>query len=265
MDDKDAGGYGSASLKAWVSNPQFTIMRKGFDPLEVRGYVTRTRNLIAALEARLAELTLDDEEGVKAPVAGVEPVVDRLANVLREAEASARALRDDARREAGRMVEDARQEASAIVAEAMAKASHVQQQATEVLRKSRSAADAFSARWVEHREPLVNELSDLRERLRVVLDSLALMPEPPSTHDEPLTASVETGAPIEELPSADRPSIEQAADIGQEALDRGEVVAQDVEDAAVPTVRREGQRHAGELKQSVREAASELGDTIHTP
>lgn len=106
------------------------------------------------------------------------------------------------RRESGRVVEEARQEASAIVAEARTRASHVQQQATKALQRSKDAADTFNARWVEYREPLVHELSDLRERLRVALDSLALMPEPPSTHDEPLIASVEAGA-MEELTSAE--------------------------------------------------------------
>jgi len=168
----------------------------GLSDEEVEQITKRTLDHLAKLES-------DDGGSAQAPpTAGVEPVVDRLANVLREAETSARALREDARRESGRVVEEARQEASAIVAEARTRASHVQQQATKALQRSKDAADTFNARWVEYREPLVHEVSDLRERLRVALDSLALMPEPPSTHDEPLIASVEAGA-MEELTSAE--------------------------------------------------------------
>ncbi len=62
----------------------------GLSDEEVEQITKRTLDHLAKLES-------DDGGSAQAPpTAGVEPVVDRLANVLREAETSARALREDA-------------------------------------------------------------------------------------------------------------------------------------------------------------------------
>jgi ElaB/YqjD/DUF883 family membrane-anchored ribosome-binding protein len=56
----------------------------------------------------------------------------------------------------------------------------------------------------------------------------------------------------------------KAAETGQEALSRGQQVAQDVAQAAAQTAKESGSRHAGDLADSARGNAAEAADTARS-
>jgi hypothetical protein len=62
-------------------------------------------------------------------------------------------------------------------------------------------------------------------------------------------------------PKADQVK-QQAAELGQEALERGKVVAQETVETAASAARSEGQRQAQELKQSAQSRAPEMREGV---
>ena len=62
-------------------------------------------------------------------------------------------------------------------------------------------------------------------------------------------------------PTADRVK-QQAAELGEEALERGKVVAEETVEAATETAKNEGRRHAEQVKASAQERAPELREGI---
>jgi hypothetical protein len=62
-------------------------------------------------------------------------------------------------------------------------------------------------------------------------------------------------------PKADQVK-QQAAELGQEALERGKTVAQETVESATAAARSEGQRQAQELKQSAQSRAPELREGV---
>jgi cell division septum initiation protein DivIVA len=163
--DRDGTGSGGALPVEAIAGREFNPARRGYEPAEVRRFLTAVSNEIAHLRATTEDLTAQLAAARQArpaapPVLTEEQVVaavgEEMAGILRTAHSAANDLKTRAAQESERIVTEARQRAAGINAEA-----------DDRLRTAAADADARLAKaTAEAEERLRRAKAEADERIR---------------------------------------------------------------------------------------------------
>jgi DivIVA domain-containing protein len=204
-----------------IRRREFATVRRGYDPQQVRAYLTSIANQVGTLERELSQLRLEagsaaarTETAVTA-VGGApaeqSPAPDpydalskRFATLIEMADQEAEHILSNARSEAQRTVDEARSEADRIRVDAQARAEEARQEGTDLLDHAREESDRVLSGLADRRRGLVTQLEEMRTTLLAVVDDLAIPLEEAEgmdvanelADDEPdVTSAVDAGAP----------------------------------------------------------------------
>jgi cell division initiation protein len=193
-----------------IRQREFATVRRGYDPEQVRAYLTALAVHVESLERALADARARVARLESAPPApdAYEELSKRFAGVLATADAQAE-----------RVVDQARAEAERIKAEAQARAEEVRIRSSRSLIAAQEESDRMLENLAQRREAMLRQLHDMQARLLSVADDLevAIQPTPqsaPPPGDEtapptpgpatassaaPAAASASQPAPVDDL------------------------------------------------------------------
>lgn len=188
-----------------IRRREFATVRRGYDPQQVRTYLTSIANQVQTLERELSQLRLEAgsaaawQEAPKQGLASPEPAAPaedpyealskRFAALIEMADQEAEKTIADARAEAARAVEEARSEADRIRVDAQARAEEARQQGSDLLLRARGESDRVLSGLADRRRGLVAQLEEMRSKLLTVADDLAVPLEEAAKADAEETAA----------------------------------------------------------------------------
>ncbi len=194
--DDPFDGAGSEGALATILSPsseqiryhEFETQRRGYDPAQVRDYLTQVAKWIGALKKRVRALEEElaaaregaSSEPATAALEGPDPydqVAARAATVLRAADeyaAEVRARADEraelamaqATARADERLEQARQEAERIVTEAEGRASNVRAGSEELMQQAQESAHRLLAEAQPRRDAMVQDLRAVHQDIQ---------------------------------------------------------------------------------------------------
>jgi DivIVA domain-containing protein len=198
-----------------IRRREFATVRRGYDPQQVRTYLTSIANQVGTLERELSQLRLEvgsaaaRDRQTAGPIATSDlapPAVDpyealskRFAALIETADQEAERILENARSEATQALDEATSEADRIRVDAQARAEEARQEGTELLERAKTESEHLLSGLAERRRGLVTQLEAMRSKLIAVAEDLA--------------------APIEEAARADAAEEDLLADTGDEAAD----------------------------------------------
>jgi DivIVA domain-containing protein len=170
-----------------IRRREFATIRRGYDPEQVREYLTHIAVQVETLEAQLREARLrpgGDERFVQ--VSEPEPAEDpyvrlaaKVSNVLRAADENAEQVVKEAGEEASRVLAEARSEADRIRLDAQSRAEEARQEGSEILTHAKVESERVLSSLSARRETLVEQLAQMQSRLLgVARDLSAAIDEP---------------------------------------------------------------------------------------
>ena len=187
-----------------IRQREFATVRRGYDPEQVRAYLTALAAHVESLERALADARARVAQLESAPPApdAYEELSKRFAGVLATADAQAEQVVDQARAEAER-----------IKAEAQARAEEVRIRSSRSLIAAQEESDRMLENLAQRREAMLRQLHDMQSRLLSVADDLevAIQPTPQPGHPSteapapatstppPAAAPTPQPAPVEDL------------------------------------------------------------------
>ncbi len=206
---------------AQIRRREFASVRRGYDPDQVRDYLTQVAEQVETLEHDIREAKLHPADAKEAATRGrpdgPPPSVDpyerlskRLTSLLATADKEAEGILMEARADAARMLEEARSEADRIRVDAQARAEEARQQGNELLAKAKQEADRTLLGLSERRETLVQHLQDMQSRLVGVAKELEVAIE-----DAPSGEAVKAKAAPASMESASAAPAPAAGDSDQ--------------------------------------------------
>lgn len=207
----DDAGLPFAASGEQIRQREFATVRRGYDPEQVRAYLTMLAAHVETVERALADAQTRQIEDAPAPLApDVDPyeqISRRFASVLASADT-----------EADRVVDQARAEAERIKDEAQASAEEARTGASLALINAREESDRTLANLAERRETMLSQLHEMQSRLLVMAQDLEgpSQPAPPVETPRPERPSddlTEGDAAVEDLwvAAGPSPSAEQAS------------------------------------------------------
>jgi DivIVA domain-containing protein len=172
-----------------ISRREFATVRRGYDPQQVRAYLTSIATQVGTLERELSQLRLEagsaaarsdqGAETVKAPDHAAPSADDpygalskRFSTLIEMADQEAERILENARSEATRAVDEATSEADRIRVDAQAHAEEARQEGTELLERAKTESDRLLSGLAERRRSLVTQLEEMRGKLITVADDL---------------------------------------------------------------------------------------------
>jgi cell division initiation protein len=212
---------------AQIRRREFASVRRGYDPDQVRDYLSQVAEQVETLELEVRETKLQPASG---PAAGgasrtdtaspgdpYERLAKRLATLIATADQEAERILEEARADGARMLDEARSDADRIRVDAQARAEEARQQGNELLERAKQEADRVLLGLSERRETLVHHLQDMQTRLVGVAKELEVAIEDPVVTspaeavkaDEPkdavemVTEPAEAAAAAEDAPADD--------------------------------------------------------------
>ncbi|MEO8424026.1 MAG: DivIVA domain-containing protein [Actinomycetota bacterium] len=204
---------------AQIRRREFASVRRGYDPDQVRDYLTQVAEQIETLEQELRDSKLKPASGAKNegharpsdPPPSEDPyerLSKRLTTLLATADKEAEGILGEARADAARMLDEARSEADRIRVDAQARAEEARQQGNELLERAKQEADRVVLGLSERRETLVQHLQDMQTRLVGVARELEVAIEDPAGVQGSRPAEADTPNPVSEpaSPQASTPS-----------------------------------------------------------
>ena len=175
-----------------IRRREFATVRRGYDPQQVRAYLTSIANQVGNLEHELSQVRLEAgsaaarTESVRvmpAPApAPAEPAPQadpydalskRFATLIEMADQEAEHILSNARDEAQRAVDEARSEADRIRVDAQARAEETRQESTDLLDHAREESDRVLTGLADRRIGLMTQLDEMRTKLLAVAEDLA--------------------------------------------------------------------------------------------
>ncbi|MFN8050471.1 MAG: DivIVA domain-containing protein [Acidimicrobiales bacterium] len=165
-----------------AANREFTRVRKGFDPAEVRALLVKLTDEVRRLRAREEELSADLErrEAVSTDFDHLDPAAisralgDETVRIIDTAREASEEIRAKAEENAGRVVRDAHERASRLTREALEARDAAAAEAEELGTTSRAEAEALLRDARAEAEALLAEAesdaASLREEAALVLD-----------------------------------------------------------------------------------------------
>jgi len=168
-----------------IRRREFATVRRGYDPQQVRMYLTSIAQQVETLEHELTQLRLETDaaaarrHSTSEPAQAVpardpyETLAKRFASLIEVADQEAARTIDDAHTEATRTLDEARSEADRIKVDAQAHAEEARQEGADLLERARIESDRILSSLAERREELVGQLQEMRSKLIAVTDGLA--------------------------------------------------------------------------------------------
>ena len=208
-----------------IRNRQFVWVRKGYDPDQVQDFLGQVADMVEQLQAELAraksEIDRSSWQKSAAREEAYQDLANRMADVLRTAEAHAETIRREADKEVQQLVAQAQAEAEefrksgrdeiekirrealaeaeTIRREALADAERTRRENAEAMKKARAEAEHIVSVLASRRDILLAEVNATRERLIGILEKVnAAVPAGTSE------ATLE-GAPPIRVPEAEPP------------------------------------------------------------
>ncbi len=186
-----------------IRRREFASVRRGYDPDQVRDYLTSVAGQLEKLEKDLRDAKLAAETATEraAAAASVEPAGDpyevlgkRIAGLIGTADKEATRLLDEARGEAARIVEEARADADRIRVDAQSRAEEARAEGNQILQQARAEADRALSSLASRRQQLVDQLQTMQSRLISAANDLEVSIDEPSTEDLPETIAAAEAA-----------------------------------------------------------------------
>jgi DivIVA domain-containing protein len=198
-----------------IRRREFATVRRGYDPQQVRTYLTSIANQVGTLERELSQLRLEvgsaaarDEQTAGTIITShsmqqaedpYEALSKRFAALIELADQEAERILENARSEATQTVDEATSEADRIRVDAQAHAEEARQKGTELLARAKTESERLLSGLAERRRGLVTQLEEMRSRLITVAEDLTV--------------------PIEDAARADAAEGDLLADMGDEDAD----------------------------------------------
>jgi DivIVA domain-containing protein len=211
-----------------IKRREFATVRRGYDPQQVRAYLTSIANQVGTLERELSERRLAAGAAAArgepevappttpAPATSTEDPYDalskRFATLIEMADQEADRILENARSEAKMTVDQARSDADRVRVDAQARAEEARQQGSELLAHAQLESDRILSALVDKRQTLVSQLDEMRstlvtvaEELTVSIDDARAQEEEesgsePATGIEPATTGGSDDASVDEAP-----------------------------------------------------------------
>jgi DivIVA domain-containing protein len=178
-----------------IRRREFATVRRGYDPQQVRAYLTSIANQVGTLERELSQLRLEvgstaaarSEQTMEPAAAGPVETHDdgssagdpydalskRFASLIEIADQEAERILENARAESAQALDEARSEADRIRVDAQAHAEEARQEGTDLLERAKRESDRLLLRLAERRRSLVTQLEEMRGKLIEVAEDLA--------------------------------------------------------------------------------------------
>lgn len=171
-----------------IRRREFATVRRGYDPQQVRTYLTSIANQVGTLERELSQLRLEvgsaaarDEQtaGPVMPSPSLPPadpyeaLSKRFAALIEMADQEAERILENARSEATQALDVATSEADRIRVDAQAHAEEARQEGSELLERAKTESDRLLSGLAERRRGLVTQLEEMRTKLITVAEDLA--------------------------------------------------------------------------------------------
>jgi DivIVA domain-containing protein len=207
-----------------IRRREFATVRRGYDPQQVRTYLTSIAKQVGTLERELSQLHLEvgsaaarGEPSTATPPSTLGPktpetddpydaLSKRFATLIEMADQEAERILENARSESELALEEARSEADRIRVDAQAHAEEARQKGTELLERARSESGRALAGLAERRRGLVAQLEEMRSKLLAVAEDLV------APIEDAVKAEAEDAALVQPLADA-------GADAGAKAED----------------------------------------------
>ena len=156
-----------------IRRREFATVRRGYDPQQVRAYLTSIANQVGTLERELSQLRLEvgsaaargqmaERSQPRGCGAGsrarrirddpYDALSKRFATLIEMADQEAERILENARSESEHTLDEARTEADRIRVDAQARAEEARQEGTEVLERAATKRNACSTGLAERRE-----------------------------------------------------------------------------------------------------------------
>jgi DivIVA domain-containing protein len=210
-----------------IKRREFATVRRGYDPQQVRAYLTSIANQVGTLERELSERRLaagaaaargEPEVAPRTPATATstedpyDALSKRFATLIEMADQEADRILENARSEAKVTVDQARSDADRVRVDAQARAEEARQEGSELLAHAQLESDRILSALVDKRRALVSQLDEMRstlvtvaEELTVSIDDARTQEEEesgsePATAIEPATTEGDDDAPVDEAP-----------------------------------------------------------------
>jgi DivIVA domain-containing protein len=214
-----------------IRRREFATVRRGYDPQQVRAYLTSIANQVGTMERELSERRLaagsaaargEPELPSTAPetVPSREDRYDalskRFATLIEMADQEADRILENARSEAKLTVDQARSDADRVRVDAQAHAEEARQEGSELLAHAQLESDRILSSLVEKRQALVSQLDEMRSTLVAVAEELTVSIDDAMSQDaeeetsasEPATAIVPTTNADDDATPAEEASVD---------------------------------------------------------
>ena len=171
-----------------ISRREFATVRRGYDPQQVRGYLTSIATQVGTLERELSQLRLEAgsaasrsdrvADPLKADHAAPPPddpydaLSKRFATLIEMADQEAVRILENARSDATRTLDEATSEADRIRVDAQAHAEEARQEGTDLLERAKTESDRLLSGLADRRRNLVTQLEEMRGKLIAVAEDL---------------------------------------------------------------------------------------------
>jgi DivIVA domain-containing protein len=189
-----------------IRRREFATIRRGYDPEQVREYLTHIAVQVETLEAELREARLrsgSDERLVQ--VSEPEPAEDpyerfaaKVSKVLRAADENAEHVLKEAGEEASRVLAGARSEADRIRLDAQSRAEEARQEGSEILTHAKVESERVLSSLSARRETLVEQLAQMQSRLLGVARDLSTAIDEPAPEMEDAIDAPSPAMPVAE-------------------------------------------------------------------
>ena len=171
-----------------ISRREFATVRRGYDPQQVRTYLTSIATQVGTLERELSQLRLEAGSAAARSGDSLDPVQTpdhaptiedpydalskRFASLIEMADQEAERILENARSDATRALDEATSEADRIRVDAQAHAEEARQEGTDLLEKAKTASERLLSGLAERRRNLVTQLEEMRGKLIAVAEDL---------------------------------------------------------------------------------------------
>jgi len=172
-----------------ISRREFATVRRGYDPQQVRAYLTSIATQVGTLERELSQLRLEAGSAAARNEQAADPVKmpdhaastpddpydtlsKRFATLIEMADQEAERILENARSEATRALDEATSEADRIRVDAQAHAEEARQEGTDLLERAKTESDRLLSGLADRRRSLVSQLEEMRGKLIAVAEDL---------------------------------------------------------------------------------------------
>lgn len=169
-----------------IRRRDFGTVRRGYDPQEVRAYLSSIASQMESLEREFGKLRLEaasaaarsEQMGEAAIASPAEDPYDalskRFAGLIETADQEAEKILADARSEASRAISQAATDADRIRVDAQSHAEATRQEVAELRERATTESDRVLSDLAERRRSLVIQLEEMRTKLIAVAEDLAV-------------------------------------------------------------------------------------------